>query len=60
MAEETSQRENGTCPHTQLSIPECCCRACLEAQIRTHDPKGFALGRRSDETTADMPERRAA
>ena len=28
------------CPHTGLTIPECSCSACLEAQMRRHRPNG--------------------
>ncbi len=26
------------CPHTGLSVPECCCRACCEEQLRRYAP----------------------
>lgn len=26
------------CPHTGLSVPECCCRACCEQQLRRYAP----------------------
>jgi hypothetical protein len=28
------------CPHTGLTIPECSCSVCLEAQMRRHRPNG--------------------
>ena len=28
------------CPHTRLTIPECSCSVCLEAQMRRHRPNG--------------------
>jgi len=28
------------CPHTGLTIPECSCGVCLEAQMRRHRPNG--------------------
>jgi hypothetical protein len=32
----------GICPHTGLTIPECSCGVCLEAQMRRHRPNGAA------------------
>ena len=26
------------CPHTGLSVPECCCRHCCEEQLRRYAP----------------------
>jgi hypothetical protein len=31
------------CPHTGLTIPECSCSVCLEAQMRRHRPNGAAV-----------------
>lgn len=28
------------CPHTGLTIPECSCSVCLEAQMRRYRPNG--------------------
>ncbi len=28
------------CPHTGLTVPECSCSVCLEAQMRRHRPNG--------------------
>jgi hypothetical protein len=30
------------CPHTGLSIPECCCRRCCEALLRRYAPQQSA------------------
>ena len=30
------------CRHTGLSVPECSCRSCLEAQLALHQPELLA------------------
>ena len=37
------------CSHTGISVPECSCRACLQAQIERHMPSLL------DATPADAP-----
>jgi hypothetical protein len=37
------------CSHTGISLPECSCRACLQAQIERHMPSFL------DATQADLP-----
>jgi hypothetical protein len=32
------------CSHTGLSVPECSCRACLQAQIERHKPSLLDTG----------------
>jgi hypothetical protein len=34
------------CSHTGLSVPECSCRACLQAQIERHMPSLLDTGER--------------
>ena len=43
------------CSNTGISVPECSCRACLQAQIERHQPS--LLGAESETTapTAEMP-----
>jgi len=31
-----------TCPHTGITVPECSCRACLQALIERHMPQAVA------------------
>lgn len=45
------------CENTRLTIPECCCRPCLEAQIRAHNPSAAAPEPR---VVSSIPKRRAA
>ena len=33
------------CSHTGVSVPECSCRACLQAQIERHMPSVHRTGR---------------
>jgi hypothetical protein len=33
------------CSHTGVSVPECSCRACIQAQIERHMPSVLATGR---------------
>jgi phosphoribosyl 1,2-cyclic phosphodiesterase len=33
------------CTHTGVSVPECSCRACLQAQIERHMPSVHRTGR---------------
>jgi hypothetical protein len=33
------------CSHTGVSVPECSCRACLQAQIERHMPSFRSAGR---------------
>jgi hypothetical protein len=33
------------CSHTGVSVPECSCRACLQAQIERHMPSVLGAGR---------------
>lgn len=57
------------CTNTGIAVPECSCRACLQAQIERHMPSLLAgsqteprpLGHRAAELTPrSEPERRAA
>jgi hypothetical protein len=32
-----------TCPHTGISVPECSCRACVQALIERHMPQAVAV-----------------
>jgi hypothetical protein len=44
------------CSHTGISVPECSCRACLEAQLERHMPSllgGAAVAELPQ--TAEMP-----
>jgi hypothetical protein len=36
----TERSSMAICPHTGLTIPECSCSVCLEAQMRRHRPNG--------------------
>jgi hypothetical protein len=36
----TESSSMAICPHTGLTIPECSCNVCLEAQMRRHRPNG--------------------
>ena len=40
--------EMPTCPHTGITIPECSCAACVEAQIRRHQPALLAMEARAE------------
>jgi hypothetical protein len=31
-----------TCPHTGIAVPECSCRACIQALIERHMPQAVA------------------
>ncbi|MGH2924329.1 MAG: hypothetical protein ACRDKH_09935 [Solirubrobacterales bacterium] len=33
-----------TCPHTGITVPECSCRACVQALIEHHMPLSAAPG----------------
>jgi len=52
------------CPRTGITIPECSCNACLEAQIRRHRPghgdPEIRIARSPGSTTARPDQRRAA
>jgi hypothetical protein len=58
------------CPHTGVSVPECSCRACLQAQIERHMPSVLGTGRTprmeggleavASPTSIDSPSRRWA
>jgi hypothetical protein len=58
------------CSHTGVSVPECSCRACLQAQIERHMPSVLAAARTPrmeggieavvHPTSADSPSRRRA
>jgi hypothetical protein len=52
------------CPHTGLTIPECSCSVCLEAQMRRHRPNGAAaeirITRSARLTRRRQDQRRAA
>jgi len=32
-----------TCPHTGITVPECSCRACVQALIERHMPQAVAV-----------------
>jgi hypothetical protein len=47
------------CPNTQITLPECCCSACLTAQIQEFrpslleaDPQGEIRASRTNDPTA--------
>jgi hypothetical protein len=40
------------CSHTGITVPECSCQACLQAQIERHAPA--LLGAEGDTTTATI------
>jgi len=42
------------CSHTGISVPECSCRACLEAQIERHMPSLLGPGARDDVPTVEL------
>jgi hypothetical protein len=52
------------CPHTGLTIPECSCSVCLEAQMRRHRPNGteaeISISRSAHLERRRRDERRAA
>jgi hypothetical protein len=52
------------CPHTGLTIPECSCSVCLEAQMRRHRPNGadaeIRITRSVHLTRRQQDQRRAA
>lgn len=48
----TSERQLH-CAHTGLTIPECCCRYCCEAQLRRYAPE--LLRRASPRRIAQFP-----
>jgi phosphoribosyl 1,2-cyclic phosphodiesterase len=42
------------CSHTGISVPECSCRACLEAQIERHMPSFSGADAASVAPTVEM------
>jgi hypothetical protein len=42
------------CSNTGISVPECSCRACLEAQIERHMPSLLSVGSESTAPTVEM------
>jgi hypothetical protein len=38
------------CSHTGISVPECSCRACLEAQLERHMPSLMTVSSHSADT----------
>jgi hypothetical protein len=42
------------CSHTGISVPECSCRACLEAQIERHMPSLLDADAASTAPTIEM------
>jgi len=52
------------CPHTGLTIPECSCSVCLEAQLRRHRPEGadaeIRVTRSAQQEQRRQDQRRAA
>jgi hypothetical protein len=43
------------CSHTGISVPECSCRACVQAQIERHSPSLLDAGSENIAPTAEMP-----
>jgi hypothetical protein len=43
------------CSNTGISVPECSCRACLQAQIERHSPSLLDAGSDTIAPTAEMP-----
>jgi hypothetical protein len=41
------------CSNTGISVPECSCRACLEAQIERHMPSLLGMGE-AEQPTVEM------
>ena len=42
------------CSHTGISVPECSCRACLQAQIERHMPSLLGVQAGSSAPTIEM------
>jgi hypothetical protein len=43
------------CTNTGISVPECSCRACLQAQIERHMPSLLNVDVATTPPTAEMP-----
>jgi hypothetical protein len=43
------------CSHTGISVPECSCRACVEAQIERHQPSLLGADPATTPPTVEMP-----
>jgi len=42
------------CSNTGISVPECSCRACLEAQIERHMPSLLGVTARDEAATVEI------